>query len=149
MQLSGMMESPPAGQPDLPSVLFVDDDPEARFLIEKMLEGTCKVVSASSAEEALRVLSERFRERGPDLFLLDIRLPGGRSGVELLRLLRDFEPTREVPAVALTTYAGLENRERLLAEGFEEHVSKPFFREELIEAIESAIPGVRSLTGES
>jgi CheY-like chemotaxis protein len=127
-------------QPGLPSILFVEDDREARLLLEEMLEGTCEVVCAASAEEALSALSERFGEGAPDLFLLDIRLPGGRSGVELLHLLRDFGLTEEVPAVALTTYAGSGNREALLEEGFDGHVSKPFLREELIGALESALP---------
>ncbi|MBB4062608.1 CheY-like chemotaxis protein [Salinibacter ruber] len=127
-----------------PTVLFVDDNQEARFLLEKMLEGTCEVVSAGSAEEALEVLSKRFSGEPPDLFLLDIRLPGSRSGAELLRLLQDFGLAEEVPAVALTTYAGLGDREALLEEGFDEYVSKPFRREELIGAIDrvlgSALP---------
>jgi len=68
------------------------------------MERTCEVVSAGSAEEALEVLSKRFSVMRPDLFLVDIRLPGGRSGTKLLHLLRDFEPENEVPAVA--TYTG-------------------------------------------
>ncbi|MCS3698360.1 response regulator [Salinibacter ruber] len=140
------------GQTDLPSILLVDDDPQMPFLLEEMVEGTFEVVSASSAEEALSLLSERFSEQLPDLFLLDIRLPGGRSGVELLHLLRDFGLAGnsgladnsglagEVPAVALTTHAGPEKRAALLAEGFDEHVSKPFFREELFEALRRALP---------
>jgi len=130
-----------AGQPALPSILFVEDDRETQFLIKEMLEGTCEVVCAASAEEALSVLRERFSEEPPDLFLLDIRLPGRRSGTELLHLLRDFEPTREVPAVALTTYAGPENREALLEEGFDRHVGKPFRRTELTGAIDQALSG--------
>ncbi|MBB4090908.1 response regulator [Salinibacter ruber] len=127
-----------------PTVLFVDDNQEARFLLGKMLEGTCEVVSTGSAEEALEVLSKRFSEEAPDLFLMDIRLPGGRSGAELLHLLQDFGLVEEVPAVALTTYAGPGDREALLEEGFDEYVSKPFRREELIGAIDrvlgSALP---------
>ncbi|MCS3859694.1 CheY-like chemotaxis protein [Salinibacter ruber] len=127
-----------------PTVLFVDDNQEARFLLEKMLDGTCEIVSTASAEDALHVLSERFSEGAPDLFLLDIRLSGSRSGAELLRLLQDFGLAEEVPAVALTTYAGPGDREALLEEGFDEYVSKPFRREELIGAIDrvlgSALP---------
>ena len=122
-----------------PTVLFVDDNQEARFLLEKMLEGTCEVVSAGSAEEALEVLSKRFGGEPPDLFLMDIRLPGSRSGAELLHLLQDFGLAEEVPAVALTTYAGPGDREALLEEGFDEYVSKPFLREELIGALRRAL----------
>ncbi len=104
-----------------------------------MLEGTYEVVSAGGADEALSALSEHFSERPPDLFLLDIRLPGGRNGVELLHLLQDFGLAESVPAVALTTYAQQDDREALLAEGFDGHVSKPFRREELIGALRGAL----------
>lgn len=130
-----------AGQPALPSILFVEDDRETQFLIKEMMEGTCEVVSAGSAEEALEVLSKRFGGEPPDLFLMDIRLPGSRSGAELLNLLQDFGLAEEVPAVALTTYAGPGDREALLEEGFDEYVSKPFSREELIGALDRALSG--------
>ncbi|WP_263786888.1 response regulator [Salinibacter grassmerensis] len=139
---------------DLPSILFVDDDREVRFLLEKTLEGTFEVVSAGSAGEALAVLGNEepgdgeresgnrepvFCDSQPDLFLLDIRLPGGRDGVELLHLLQDFGLAESAPAVALTTYARREERRALLAEGFDGHVSKPFRREELVGALRRAL----------
>jgi CheY-like chemotaxis protein len=123
--------------PDRPRILFVDDNPEVRLLLRQMLEGTYDLALAADAEEALGILEdEEF-----DLFLLDIKLGEGRSGTELLRLLRDWEPTASVPAVALTTYGLKGDREALLAQGFDEHVSKPFFREELTEAIDQVLPG--------
>jgi CheY-like chemotaxis protein len=135
------MQTRPMSSENRPTVLFVDDNQEARFLLGKMLEGTCEVVSAGSAEEALEVLSKRFGGEPPDLFLLDIRLPGSRSGAELLHLLQDFGLVEEVPAVALTTYAKPGDREALLEKGFDEYVSKPFSREELIGALDRALSG--------
>jgi Response regulator containing CheY-like receiver, AAA-type ATPase, and DNA-binding domains len=129
----------------LPSILFVDDNPEVRLLLEQMLEGTYDLVLASDAEEALGILGdEEF-----DLFLLDIKLGEGRSGTELLHLLRDLEPTASVPAVALTTYGMKGDREALLAEGFDEHVSKPFFRDELTEAIDRVLSNRASSASKS
>jgi CheY-like chemotaxis protein len=107
------------------------------MLLQQMLEGTYDLALAADAEEALQALSEREF----DLFLLDIKLGEGRSGTELLHLLRDLEPTASVPAVALTTYGLKGDREALLAQGFDEHVSKPFFRDDLTEAIEQVLPG--------
>jgi len=129
----------------LPSILFVEDNPEVRLLLEQILEGTYDLVLAADAEEALGILGdEEF-----DLFLLDIKLGEGRSGTELLHLLRDLEPTASVPAVALTTYGLKGDREALLAEGFDEHVSKPFFRDELTEAIEQVLLGRTSSASKS
>jgi len=129
----------------LPSILFVEDNPEVRLLLEQILEGTYDLVLAADAEEALGILGdEEF-----DLFLLDIKLGEGRSGTELLHLLRDLESTASVPAVALTTYGLKGDREALLAEGFDEHVSKPFFRDELTEAIEQVLLGRTSSASKS
>ena len=129
----------------LPSILFVEDNPEVRLLLEQILEGTYDLVLAADAEEALGILGgEEF-----DLFLLDIKLGEGRSGTELLHLLRDLEPTASVPAVALTTYGLKGDREALLAEGFDEHVSKPFFRDELTEVIEQVLLGRTSSASKS
>ncbi len=129
----------------LPSILFVDDNPEVRLLLEQTLEGTYDLALAADAEEALGILEEKEF----DLFLLDIKLGEGRSGTELLHLLRDLEPTASVPAVALTTYGLKGDREALLAEGFDEHVSKPFFRDELTEAIEQVLSGRTSSASKS
>jgi CheY-like chemotaxis protein len=75
--------------------------------------GRATISLASDAEEALGILGDQEF----DLFLLDIRLGEGRSGTELLHLLRDLEPTASVSAVALTTYGLKGDREALLAEG--------------------------------
>jgi CheY-like chemotaxis protein len=135
---------------DQPCILFVDDNPEVRLLLKQMLKGTYDLILASNAEEALSILGgEQFDYEKPDLFLLDIKLGTGRSGTELLRLLRDLEPTASVPAIALTTSAMPGDREALLAEGFDGYVSKPFFRDGLTEAIDRALSGRASSSRES
>lgn len=74
-----------------------------------------------------------------DLLLVDINLGEGKSGTELLRLIRGREDLLDVPAVAVTVYAMPGNREKLLEEGFDEYVSKPFTGTQLTEAIDQAL----------
>ncbi|MFB6229977.1 MAG: response regulator [Salinibacter sp.] len=117
-------------------VLSVEDNPETRLLLKHLLKQSYEVVLVSNAKEALSyVESEPF-----DLLLVDIHLGEGKSGTELLHLLREREPTREVPAIAVTAYSMPGDRADLLEEGFDGYVSKPFTKAELTETIDQVLP---------
>jgi len=103
-------------------VLVVDDDEDARQLLALILE-QCRadVVTAASAQDALRQLAERV----PDVVISDINMPE-RDGYAFVRELRTRGGTApRVPAVALTASARGEDRRRALAAGFDVHVAKP------------------------
>ncbi len=111
--------------PDLTGirVLVVEDDDDARRLVEKELETQgATVKSVPSAREALDVLG---RER-VDVLLSDIEMPG-TDGYQLIKELR-LRPSQQggsVPAAALTAYARTEDRLRALRAGFQLHLAKP------------------------
>jgi signal transduction histidine kinase/CheY-like chemotaxis protein len=111
--------------PDLTGirVLVVEDDDDARRLVEKELETQgATVKSVASAREALDVLG---RER-VDVLLSDIEMPG-TDGYQLIKELR-LRPSQQggsVPAAALTAYARTEDRLRALRAGFQLHLAKP------------------------
>jgi len=110
-------------------VLAVDDDIDALDTIRAVLEsGGASVLTASSAEEALAVVEIRV----PHLLISDIGMPG-RDGYWLIRKVRELggDPAR-IPAIALTAYARLEDRNRALSEGFQAHVGKPVEPAELL-----------------
>jgi PAS domain S-box-containing protein len=119
------------------SVLVVDDHADSRELITTILEGLGAVVrSAGSAAEGLALL----RMERPDVLVSDLEMPG-QSGYELIQQVRAL-PLGEgglTPAVALTAYAGSEDRIRVLAAGFQEHVAKPALPEELAAAIAAVV----------
>jgi CheY-like chemotaxis protein len=104
-------------------VLVVEDDDDARRLVEKELETQgATVKSVPSAREALEVLG---RER-VDVLLSDIEMPG-TDGYQLIKELR-LRPSQQggsVPAAALTAYARTEDRLRALRAGFQLHLAKP------------------------
>ncbi|MBJ7599699.1 MAG: response regulator [Candidatus Nephthysia bennettiae] len=104
-----------------PLVLVVEDNPVNLELVEAVLEREgYEVVSAVSAEEALKRL-DRLR---PDLVLLDIQLPG-LDGLGLTRLLKANPVTVEIPIVALSAHARLEDRQAALDAGCVDYISKP------------------------
>ncbi|WP_437751818.1 PAS domain S-box protein [Sorangium sp. So ce1389] len=115
------------------SVLFVDDAPDTRDMVRTFVEERkARVRLAGSAEEALRLLE---LER-PDVLVSDIGMRG-MDGYELIRRVRALPRERggDVPAVALTAYAGNEDRTRALLAGFQTHLAKPVQPTELMAAI--------------
>ena len=87
--------------------------------------GTCKAGATggvSTAEAALNVLQEWH----PDLLISDIGMPI-EDGFTLIRKVRSLAPEQggRVPALALTAYARVEDRLKVLSAGFQMHVAKP------------------------
>ena len=114
-------------------VLVVEDDPDSRRFIIRVLE-ECKavVVAAGSAPEALGVLP-RFR---PHVLVSDIGMPRV-DGYEMMRMLRS-RTSKEgglTPALALTAFASTEDRARALAAGYQRHLAKPVDPTDLVEAV--------------
>jgi PAS domain S-box-containing protein len=111
-------------------VLVVDDEPDARTLIERVL-GECEadVMLTASAAEALRLLDTEQA----DVLVSDIGMPDV-DGYELMRRIRASgnPASGAIPAIALTAFARPEDRQRALAAGFHEHLSKPVEPSELV-----------------
>ncbi|PSN15274.1 hypothetical protein C7293_07945 [filamentous cyanobacterium CCT1] len=118
-------------------ILVVDDDSTTREFIAFFLElQGAEVVTAASAGEAIAVLT-RFR---PDVMLSDIGMPE-RDGYMLMRQVRSLslEQGGQVPAIALTAYAGEIDYQQALAAGFQKHITKPVEPDQLTEAIATLI----------
>ena len=116
-------------------VLVVDDEPDARGLLRRLLEDCNAVVStAESADEAMR----RVTEERPDVLVSDIGMPG-EDGYSLIRRVRALggENGGNVPAVALTAYARAEDRVKSVLAGFQMHIAKPVEPAEVIAMVAS------------
>ncbi|MFN8627848.1 MAG: ATP-binding protein [Candidatus Binatia bacterium] len=113
--------------------LLVEDDAGIREGIAAVLEHRgARALTAGSCAEALAVL-----EREPvDLLLADIAMPGA-DGYALLRQLRARPPAHggAIPAVALTAYAGNDERHRTRAAGFAAYVAKPVDPDDLVTVV--------------
>ncbi|MEH1988650.1 PAS domain-containing protein [Nostoc sp.] len=114
-------------------VLTVDDDADARELLTVLLaEYGAKVLTVSSAAEVLANL-ESFQ---PDVLVSDIGMPEV-DGYSLIQQIRALTAERggEIPAIALTAYARIEDSLRAITSGYQRHVTKPLDPEELVQAV--------------
>ncbi|HYH45616.1 MAG TPA: GAF domain-containing protein [Thermoanaerobaculia bacterium] len=124
-------------------VLAVDDEADARLLLQQVLEQCgAEVRTCGSAAEALTALAEWT----PDILVSDVGMPG-EDGYSLIRKVRAAESGGagggvRLPAVALTAYARVEDRLQALSAGYNMHVPKP------VEPAELAVV-IASLTGQA
>ena len=112
-------------------ILIVEDNDKNRKLVRDVL--TFKgygVIETETGEEGVQLT----RERSPRLVLMDIRLPG-IDGVEALRRLRAEETTREIPVMAMTASVMSEDRQKIMAAGFDAYQSKPINVTDFVAAV--------------
>ncbi|WP_434384743.1 ATP-binding response regulator [Melittangium boletus] len=116
-------------------VLILDDEQDTRELLRTLLEGcNARVITTASVDECLA----RLREERPDVLVSDIGMPG-EDGYSLIARVRALPPSEggRTPAVALTAYARVEDRTRVLLAGFHSHVPKPVEPVELLAVLAS------------
>jgi CheY-like chemotaxis protein len=116
-------------------LLIVDDEPDAREMLQVMLgQYGIQVKTSASVQEALELL-ERWK---PDVLISDVGMPN-EDGYALILRVRALGHDRggNIPAIALTGYSRLEDRSQLLAAGYQMHLSKPVELARLVNAIMS------------
>ena len=139
-QRQSLVGSTHAGAPTLMidgvRVLLVDDEPDSIQAVATALAiRGADVRLAGSTAQALEAL-DRWN---PDVLVADIGMPV-EDGYKLIKAIRGRDlvaPGRTIPAVALTAYAGAEDRLRTLAAGFQKHLAKPANPEELVALVAS------------
>ncbi|MGA0566015.1 response regulator [Rathayibacter sp. KR2-224] len=119
------------GTSERAQVLVVEDDEDQLALMTAMLERAgCDVLGLRTAEDAI----EELRRREPDVAIVDLLLPG-IDGWELVSTMRDAVP--ECPVVIVSVL-----EERRFPPGVPS-LPKPFTRDQLLAALEQAVPGRR------
>jgi signal transduction histidine kinase/CheY-like chemotaxis protein len=120
-------------------LLLVDDNPGNQQVLADFLRARgFEVQQATSAEEGLAAA----RTRRPALVLMDVQMPAV-DGLEATRQLRADPDLRSLPVVALTSLAMKGDRERCLAAGMDDYLSKPVKLTELLATIERLLGAPR------
>jgi len=106
------------------TLAVVEDNADNRLLIQAILGDQFNLVEYENGNDALAGIA---RSR-PDLVLLDISLPG-MDGNEILHRIRKDVALRDLPVIALTAHAMAGDREKFLAAGFDDYITKPIVDE--------------------
>jgi len=101
-------------------IAIVDDIKDSREFLSYLLSQDYDVTSYESGSDAL----QHFGDKRPDLVIMDIWLYG-MDGVEVLKQIRQNEDLCRLPVIALTADAMSGDREKYLAAGFDDYISKP------------------------
>jgi signal transduction histidine kinase/CheY-like chemotaxis protein len=108
-------------------VLLVEDNEINAMIVQELLHVVgMEVTTAQNGQEALDILADKAKSRLPpfDLVLMDLQMPV-MDGYEATRLIKETPEYKGMPVYALTAHAFPEERERCLALGMEDHLTKP------------------------
>jgi CheY-like chemotaxis protein len=125
-------------------VFAVDDDPVVLDILRAILEPDCEIQTFSSVEDC----QARLATEKPDLFLLDVNLPG-IDGYTFCRQIKDAFETRRIPVIFVSGNDTIEERIKGYDAGGEDFIVKPFEPEELLRKFmvaQSMVLSQRSLT---
>src|SRR3954463_11882251 len=106
------------------TIALVEDNPDNRLLVTVILDGLYDIVEYDNGVDALAGM----RAKQPDLVLLDISLPG-MDGMEVLEHMKRHDQLKDIPVIALTAHAAKSDRDRFLAAGFNDYMTKPIVDE--------------------
>jgi CheY-like chemotaxis protein len=117
------------------TVLLCDDEEVLRQLVRATLDnGEYEIVEAADGDESL----ELARSIRPDLIVLDMMMPA-RSGLEVLRELRQDPALSRTPVIMLTARARQADQDEAAAAGADRYLAKPFSPLELISLVEDLL----------
>ncbi|WP_114416496.1 response regulator transcription factor [Marinospirillum perlucidum] len=116
-------------------VLVVDDEPNIVLSLEFLMQQAgFSVLTAEDGETAL----QKVEQENPDLLLLDISLPG-ISGFEVLEKLRNQDAYRQLPIIMLTAHGREVEKEKGMALGADDYVTKPFSTQQLVNQVKNLL----------
>ena len=116
-------------------IYLVEDDPSIRKLVSYALETSGYAVDSSESGEEMWKKLETVK---PELFLLDIMLPG-QSGLDILSQIRSDPSLRDIPAIMLTAKGTEYDKVLGLDSGADDYIAKPFGMMELLARIKAVL----------
>ncbi|MGB5847863.1 MAG: response regulator, partial [Ignavibacteriaceae bacterium] len=112
--------------------LYIEDQVDSQILFKVQMKGLKNIKYAISFEEALPLLdTDQF-----DFIVMDINLQGEYNGLDALKIIHKMSGYEDIPIIAVTAYVLPGDREKFIATGFNDFISKPIFREKMIESLE-------------
>ncbi|MDP2441814.1 MAG: ATP-binding protein [Polaromonas sp.] len=132
------------GPAPLRTLLYVEDNPANRLLVENLMERRpdMRLLSARDGNSGIAIA----RARLPDVILMDIHLPG-ISGIEVLKILLKDPATAHIPVLALSANAIPHDIDKGLEAGFFRYLTKPIKIDEFMAALDEALECAKAVSG--
>ncbi len=112
--------------------LYIEDQVDSQILFKVQMKELKDIKFAVSFEDALPLLdSHNF-----DFIVMDINLQGEYNGLDALKIVRKMPAYQNIPIVAVTAYVLPGDKEKFIATGFSDFISKPIFREKMIDSLD-------------
>lgn len=126
----------------MPKVLIVDDKEENRYVLKNFFklfgpDSNIEILEAGSGKEVV----EKLKKEDADLVIMDIKMETDYAGLEATKQIRKIDNDKKITIWALTSQAMEEHdgeqsdREKCLAAGCDDYITKPFDQVELIQKI--------------
>ncbi|MCP5282986.1 MAG: response regulator [Rhodoferax sp.] len=117
-------------------ILIIEDDAASHALVRYLLEAAGhQTLSAFDGAAGVRLALDQQ----PDLLLCDLQMPV-MNGYQVVQALREYPLWKQVPVIAVTAFSMAGDREKTLAAGFDEHISKPISPQHFVAQIEAFLP---------
>ncbi|MCL4280065.1 MAG: response regulator, partial [Ignavibacteriaceae bacterium] len=111
--------------------LYIEDQVDSQILFKVQMKDLKNIQFAASFEEALPLLdSNEF-----DFIIMDINLQGEYNGLDALKVIHQIPKFQKIPVIAVTAYVLPGDKEKFIATGFTDFISKPIFRDKLVESL--------------
>jgi CheY-like chemotaxis protein len=112
--------------------LYIEDQVDSQILFKVQMKGLKDIKYAVSFEDALPLLdTESF-----DFIVMDINLQGEYNGLDALKIIHKMPKYEDIPIIAVTAYVLPGDKQKFIATGFNDFISKPIFREKMISSLE-------------
>ena len=113
------------------TILVVEDNTLNMKLVRGLIKiGKYRMLEANDAESGIQLI----REQQPDLVLMDIQLPG-MDGLSATKIIKEDPDLKDIPIVALTSYAMQGDKEKALAAGCTGYIAKPIDTRKFLETV--------------
>ena len=111
--------------------LYIEDQVDSQILFKVQMKDLKNIQFATSFEEALPLLETNVF----DFIIMDINLQGEYNGLDALKVIHQIPKFQSIPVIAVTAYVLPGDKEKFIATGFTDFISKPIFREKLVESL--------------
>jgi len=123
-------------------ILVIEDNSDNLTVMEYLLsKNGYSVFTAVDGEKGVALAKKEM----PDLIICDIQMPI-LNGFEVVKIVKNDTKLQRIPIVAVTAYAMVGDREKILSAGFNHYMGKPINPEEFLVEIESILPAELRLT---